>query len=596
MCGIVGIYQNKKIDQKVLDKMTDILVHRGPDSRGIYIDKNVGLGQRRLAILDLSSLGHQPMLYSNNRYVISYNGEVYNFLEIKKILQKKNYKFFSSSDTEVILAAYIEWGPKCLDKFNGMWAFIIYDRKEKKLFACRDRLGIKPLYYFYTNNKLLLASEIKAILECPGIKIEVDSQALNEYFTFQNIFSDKTLFNNIKLLPAASFLEFDGQNLNITKWWDIPLKKKKLSQKVWQEQIIETFKSSIKRHLISDVEIGAFLSGGMDSASITSLVVQSNPNIKTFTGGFDSSSATGLEAGFDERKDAEIIAKMYSSEHYEMVIHSGNMANVFPKLIWHLEDLRVGMCYPNYLISSLASRFVKVSLSGAGGDELFGGYPWRYQVIENKKKIDDFDKYYYNYWSRLIKDDQKRQFFSNKIAKNIDFSNPFSEYRKIISQVDELPPIEKALYFELKTFLHALLLVEDKISMASSLEVRVPFLDKEMINLACSIPYNLKVSSKTGKVILRSAMEKLLPESITQKKKQGFSPPEGSWYRDESLPYVKSILLDRKTLARGFFQPEYINKIIKEHSSGKANHRLLIWSLLSFEWWCRIFIDNKYPK
>jgi asparagine synthase (glutamine-hydrolysing) len=284
---------------------------------------------------------------------------------------------------------------------------------------------------------------------------------------------------------------------------------------------------------------------------------------------------------------------MYSSEHYEMVMHSGSMAKVMPKLIWHLEDLRVGMSYPNYLISGLVSKFVKVVLSGAGGDELFGGYPWRYKVVEKSKKTSEFDKKYYDYWSRLIKDNEKKNFFTKNYQKNIDFSDNFNQYRKIISKVDGLPPIEKALYFELKTFLHGLFVVEDKVSMAHSIEVRVPFADLELIELATSMPYNLKISSNLGKVILRKAMEEILPKEITNKKKQGFSPPEGSWYKDESLSYVKEILLDKKTLNRGIIEPKFVKRIIAEHASGKENHRLMIWSLLSFEWWCRVFLDKE---
>lgn len=576
--------------------MTDILEHRGPDDRGVFIDGNVGLGHRRLAILDLSPLGHQPMASTNDRFIISYNGEVYNFLDLKSKLFLKGYKFKSTSDTEVILAAFEEWGPKALEKFNGMWAFVIYDKKEKKLFACRDRLGIKPFYYFFDNNKLILASEIKAILEYSGIKVKVDPQALNEYFTFQNIFSDRTLFQGIKLLPPAAYLEYDGKNLTTAKWWDVPTKKKKLTKKQWEEKLILTFKQAVKRHLASDVEIGSYLSGGMDSATVTALIARENKNLKTFTAGFDLTTAVGIELTFDERKSAEEIARIYSAEHYEMVLQSGSMQRIFPKLIWHLEDLRVGMCYPNFYISGLVGKFVKVVLSGAGGDELFGGYPWRYQVVKKTKNIEDFDKKYYDYWSRLIKDNQKKDFFTEKYAKNIDFADTFSQYRKIISPVDNLEPIEKALYFELKTFLHGLFVVEDKVSMAHSIEVRVPFMDEELINLACSMPAKFKFSGQTGKILLRKAMSQILPKTISEKKKQGFSPPEGSWYRDKSLPYIKEILFDKKSLNRGYFDPKFIKNVIVEHTSGKINHRLLIWSLLSFEWWCRIFLDNQEKK
>lgn len=592
MCGIVGIYQKKPINKEALDQMTDIMIHRGPDDRGIFVDQNIGLGHRRLAILDLSPLGRQPMISRSGRYVISYNGEVYNYLELKKKLERRGYKFKSTSDTEVILAAFEEWGTKCLKDFNGMWAFAIYDKKERKFFVARDRLGIKPLYYFFDGEKLILASEIKAILKYPGIKAVVDPQALNEYFTFQNIFSERTLFLGIKLLPAAAHLEYDGQNLKISKWWDVPIEKKKLTAKEWEEKLILTLRRAVKRHLISDVEIGSYLSGGMDSATITALAACENQDLKTFTGGFELAMARGIESTFDERKSAEEVARLYSAEHYEMVIQSGSLARVLPQLIWHLEDPRVGMCYPNFYISALTSKFVKVVLSGAGGDELFGGYPWRYQVVEGAKNINEFDQKYYDYWSRLVKDKQKKEFFAPKYQENMEFSDPFQQYRHIISPVDHLPPVEKALYFELKTFLHGLFVVEDKVSMAHSIEVRVPFLDKDLIELACAMPATYKFQGETGKIMLRRAMKQILPQTISHKKKQGFSPPDGSWYRDENLPYIKETLLSSHSLSLEYIRRDYVKKIINEHASGKINQRLLIWSLLSFEWWCRIFLKG----
>jgi len=593
MCGIVGLYQKKGIDKKILTEMTNTLAHRGPDDQGVYIHKNIGLGQRRLSILDLSSLGHQPMISHNGRYIISFNGEIYNYLDIRQDLIKLGYKFKSNSDTEVILAAFEEWGVKSLEHFNGMFAFVIFDKKKREIFAARDRLGIKPLYYWFDGEKLILASEIKAILKYPGFKVEVDPNALNEYFTFQNIYSDKTLFQGVKLLPPAHYLTYDGSSLQSFRYWDVPMEKKELSPEEWEQKVLATFKKAVKRHLISDVEIGCYLSGGMDSASLASLASEDNPSIKTFTGGFDLSSATGLEAAFDERQDAEKVAKLYSSEHYEMVMHSGSMARILPKLIWHLEDLRVGMCYPNYYISALASKFVKVVLSGAAGDELFGGYPWRYNLVQDLSDPVAFDQSYYDYWSRLVKDKEKTEFFSEKFAEKIDFTEPFKQYRQIIEPFDHLSPVEKALYFELKTFLPGLFVVEDKVSMAHSIEARVPFADQELVELALSIPYELKTNGTSGKMVLRKAMSHLLPETIINRKKQGFSPPEGSWYQDESLPYVKEILLNKKALSRGYFKPEYIEKVIDDHASGKANNRLLIWSLLSFEWWCRIFLDGE---
>ena len=593
MCGIVGIWQKNPVPQKIIQKMTRILAHRGPDDEGILINKNIGLGHRRLSIIDLTPTGHQPMLNEDKTLAIVYNGEIYNFLHIKKQLQKKGYRFRSTSDTEVILYAYQEWGKDCVRHFNGMWAFVIYDRKKKTFFASRDRIGIKPLYYYFDQEKLILASEIKAILKYPGFKRKVDLAALNEYFTFQNFCSDRTLFDKIKILLPGTNLFYNGDQLRIDKWWQPIFQAKKWSQNELKEIIVSTFRGAIDRHLISDVEIGSFLSGGMDSASIVALASEKNQDLRTFTCGFDLTNVSGMEGAFDERKDAEIVAKRYNTRQYEMVLHSGMMEKSMKDLVWHLEDLRTGICHHEYWIANLAGQFVKVALSGAGGDELFGGYPWRYKIIKNIQKNGQFDKIYYDYWSRLVKDNEKTDFFNKKIAKKFDFSNPFFEYRKIIEPVDELLPLDKAFYFEQKTFLPGILLVADKLSAAFSLEERVPFLDQEMINLSLTIPAALKVQQETGKVILRKAMAKILPREIVNKKKQGFSPPDASWYRDESLPYIKSIILSKRASARQYFNPKFLEKIIREHSLGQKNHRLLIWSLLSFEWWNRIFIDGE---
>ena len=567
--------------------------HRGPDDEGILIDQNIGLGHRRLSIIDLTPAGHQPMFNEDKSLAIVYNGEIYNFQPLKKKLQKLGHRFFSQSDTEVILHAYEEWQSRCVNYFNGMWAFCIYDRKKKTFFVSRDRLGIKPLYYFFDDHKLIFASEIKAILKYPQFRRAVDLDALNEYFTFQNFCSDRTLFEKIKILLPGTNLFFDGHQLKTEKWWQPAFQPQKWSQNELKEKIVSTFRQAIDRHLISDVEIGSFLSGGMDSASIVALASEKNPDLRTFTCGFDLTNVSGMEGAFDERKDAEIVAKKYNTRQYEMVLHSGMMAKSMKDLIWHLEDLRTGICHHEYWIANLAGQFTKVALSGAGGDELFGGYPWRYKIIKNIKKIAQFDQIYYDYWSRLIKDKEKPNFFIKKIAKKIDFANPFLEYRKIIEPVDELLPLDKAFYFEQKTFLPGILLVADKLSAAFSLEERVPFLDQEMVNLSLTIPAALKVQQETGKVILRQAMTQILPRAVVTKKKQGFSPPDASWYRDESLGYIKEIIFSPRALSRGYFEPQYIKKIIREHSLGRKNHRLLIWSLLSFEWWNRLFIDGE---
>jgi len=593
MCGLVGVYQKKEVDEKIIRRMTRIIAHRGPDDEGIYIDGNVGLGHRRLSILDLTSAGHQPMFNEDKSLTIVFNGEIYNYQEVKKKFRQK-HRFHSTSDTEMILHAYEEWGMDCVKHFNGMWAFVIYDQKNKSIFVSRDRLGIKPLYYYHDSEKFICASEIKAILEFPGIKAKLNYNALNEYFTFQNILSDQTLFYGINLLEAGHNIVYDGK-LTKFQYWDASFEKKDYSASVWQEKLLKTLRDSVWRHLISDVPVGTLLSGGMDSTTIALFAAQKNPKFMTFTGGFDLVGAEGREANLDERKEAEIVARIVSSEHYETVLHPVNVSAAMPKLIWHLEDLRLGMSYPQYYISCLASKFVKVCLSGTGGDEIFGGYPWRYRLIEKAKNQDDFDKAQYNYWSRLVKDTQKEKFFSQTALENIDLDKPFDEYRKVIAPAIGQNPVDQAIYFEQKTFLHGFYIVEDKMFMAHALEGRVPMADFELVKLVNAMPAKFKYKDDLGKLLFRKTMNKYLPKEITTKRKTGFTPPESAWYKNQLKEYIHETILGKRALSRGIFKKEFLEQIWKEHLKGE-DRRLILWSLLSFEWWNRIFLEGEGEK
>jgi asparagine synthase (glutamine-hydrolysing) len=688
MCGIAGILSlsKKPIHLYAIKRMCDIMRHRGPDDAGYlffkvdpshdqrefwreYLEKdfsyrhpdyfsdmpifmdskingkeewNLALGHRRLSIIDLSSAGHQPMADGGKKIWITYNGEIYNFREIRKELENLGYVFRSNSDTEVIINSYKAWGIKSILKFNGMFAFSLWDADRHQLFLVRDRYGIKPLYYYLNDGLLIFASEIRAILENEEVKRTIDYDALNEYFTFQNVLSDKTLFKGISILPAGHFLCFqqgsefrpqgfkqkeesvhNGWKVDLWQYWDFDFSNMFSPQDLPEEECVRElrhlFIQAVERHLVSDVPVGTYLSGGIDSGSIAGVANRKIPRLMSFTGGFDLSSVSGLEATFDEREPAEFMSSFFGTEHYEMVMHSGDMAWVMPKIIRHLEDLRVGMCWQNYYIARLASKFVKVVLSGTGGDENFAGYPWRYlQVLDRNMERNKKIQNYYGYWQRLIPEDQKRDFFDRRVLRSIDERRCFQVFNNILMDSNRSEPIEfglsTCLYFELKTFLHGLFLVEDKISMAHSLETRVPFLDNDLVSFVLKIPNEYKlqpmngmipveenmVGAKTkffahsnlGKYIFRKAMKGVVPDEILDRKKQGFSPPDQSWFRGPTMGYIQEILLNEKSLSRGFFNPEYIRRIVHEHTEGKVNHRLLIWSLLSFEWWNRIFLDE----
>ena len=591
MCGIAGIFdrRGRAVPLDVLERMSRTIAHRGPDDDGHFAAEEIGLANRRLAILDLSPAGHQPM--RSGDLVLVYNGELYNFRELAAELEAKGHRFASRADTEVVLRAFEEWGPACVERFNGMFALAIWNARERELVLARDRFGIKPLYYAEDDGRLLFGSEVKALLEA-GLPARVSPPALVEYFTFQNLFSDLTLFDGVHMLPAGCVLRATADSLSVQRYWDLELDPDEAAgEDEWVERIRAAFESSVRRQLVSDVPVGSFLSGGMDSASIVAVASSAIPRLMTFTGGFDLSSVNGLELVFDERADAEHVATTFRTEHYEMVMHSGDMWWVLPELVWHLEDLRVGMCYQNHYIARLASKFVKVSLAGTGGDELFAGYPWRYDRVSGAGAA--FEDELFDYWSRLVAPADHGGFFEPALLAAAGGARPREVFDASLAPARGLDPIAQTLYFEAKTFLHGLLVVEDRVSMAHSLESRVPFLDNELVEVARRIPSRLKHSNGGGKRILRRAMHGLLPDEIIEKPKQGFSPPDESWYRGPTMEQIRSLLLDRRTTERGYFQPAALRRVLDEHEAGRRNNRLLIWSLLCFEWWNRLFIDGE---
>jgi asparagine synthase (glutamine-hydrolysing) len=594
MCGIAGVVdlRGRPIDQTVARRMGDTLAHRGPDDQGQWVDGPVALANRRLAVIDLTEGGHQPMVSLDGRTVLVYNGELYNTPELRRDLEQRGHVFRSRSDTDVLLRSYEEWGPAAVERLDGMFAFAVWDGERRRLTLARDRFGVKPLYYAVDDGRFLFASEVKALLEA-GLRVDVSPEALVEYFTFQNVVSDLTLFEGVRILPPGHLLLLDEGEPRLERYWQLELEPDDgPSEHEWTGRIREAFESTVRRQLVSDVPLGSFLSGGMDSASIAAVAGRSVPRLMTFTGGFDLSEATGIELVFDERDAAEAIARAFRTEHYEMVMHAGDMAWVLPELVWHLEDLRVGMSWQNHYIARLAAKFVKVALAGTGGDELFAGYPWRYELVADAPP-DAFEGRYYDYWSRLVADDERAEFFTPTYAAAAASHAPYDVFRSKVARTAGQDTVSRALTYEAETFLHGLLVVEDRISMAHSLEVRVPFLGDEVVEIARRIPTSLQHAEQGGKPLLRDAMRGLLPPAILEKPKQGFSPPDQSWYRGPSMDYVRGLLIEPRTLERGYFEPAAVRRVVEEHAEGRRNHRLLIWSLLCFEWWNRLFVDGE---
>ncbi|WP_164469662.1 asparagine synthase (glutamine-hydrolyzing) [Aliarcobacter cryaerophilus] len=664
MCGIVGALSLNKpsVNVDYIKPMADKIAHRGPDDAGYLCfhtgarhnkkisfyqnltdekfkniedmlptiesnsaqrelhshDYDLYMGHRRLSILDVSYAGHQPMSDLSKNIWIAYNGEIYNFKELRIELEELGHRFKSQTDTEVIIYAYIEWGIECIKRFNGMFAFSLYDNFNKKFYLCRDRYGIKPVYYHITQDKTFIyASEIKSILEYKDYKSEVDKEALLEYFTFQNIFTNKTLHKDIQILEAGHYFEIDLLSKEIEKkqYWDFDFSQPETikDEREYIEELDRLFTQAVQRQLISDVPVGSYLSGGMDSGSITAIASnhfqKSNDFLKTFTIGFDLSSASGMELSFDERAKSEYMSYIFKTEHYEMVLKSGDMERCMNNFAYHLEEPRVGQSYPNYYAAKLASKFVKVVLSGAGGDELFAGYPWRYYKAVNNDSFDNYIDKYYGFWKRLIPNKDIQNVFSpilkdTKVWTKDIFASVFKTPVNVQTPEEY---INHSLYFEAKTFLHGLLVVDDKLSMAHSLETRVPFLDNNLVDFAQKIPVKFKLANlnkvikmdeneigkmqKTndGKVILRKAMSKYIPEDIHKAVKQGFSSPDNSWFKGESIDFVKAKLLNSDANIYKYIDKDATQKLINEHLEGKQNRRLFVWSLLNFEEWSSIY-------
>ena len=623
MCGIAGVLNltGEPVAPAALKRMTDAVAHRGPDGEGHYAANGVGLGHRRLAIIDLSDAARQPMASADGRLQIVYNGELYNFRELRAELEPLGHRFRSRSDTEVLLAAWAQWGTKALERFNGMFAFALWDSRERVLMLARDRFGVKPLYYARAGDTFLFGSEIKAITAHGAYRTELDREGLLEYFTFQNFFTDRTLFKHVRLLPAGCYLAVPAKGAPgaPVRYWDYHFAEpqKPLREAEYVEELDRLFRQAVKRQLVSDVDVGAYLSGGMDSGSITALAAKELPYMKTFTTGFDLNSASGIELGFDERAKAEHMSYLFKTEHYEMVLKAGDMERAMPRLARHIEEPRVGQSYPNFYTAQLAGKFVKVALSGAGGDELFGGYPWRYyRAVVN----DDFEHYidkYYGYWQRLIPNTSIRKVFTpiwddvKHIWTRDIFRDVFVEHANTLRTPEEY--VNHSLYFEAKTFLQGLLVVEDKLAMAHGLETRVPFLDNDLVDFAMRVPVHLKLGSlgdvlrinenepglktmkyydktRDGKLLLRKAMERHIPSEVTNREKQGFSAPDASWFKGESIDYVRRVVMTNKARIYQFMDRRSVRELVQEHLDGKQNRRLLIWSLLSFENWCQQFL------
>jgi asparagine synthase (glutamine-hydrolysing) len=603
-----------------VERMSRILAHRGPDGEGHWIDGALALAHRRLAIIDLSAAAAQPMLSADGRFALTYNGEIYNFRELRDDLIARGHCFRSRSDTEVVIEAFAEWGPAAVERFNGMFALAVWDRKERRLLLARDRYGVKPLYYARAGHTVLFASEVKGLLAHGALISAVDLDGLAEYLTFQNFFSDHTLFKDVRLLPPGTIMEIEANGCTHTRrFWDFHFSDTETaSADELVEALDDAFTRAVKRQLVSDVPVGSYLSGGMDTGAVTAIAARQLPNMCSYTIGFDLTSASGLELAYDERKAAERMSYLFRTEHYEMVLKAGDMERAMGDMVWHLEEPRVGQSYPNFYASKLASRFGKVVLSGAGGDELFAGYPWRYWRSLSGGGFEQYVDDYYHFWQRLLPEDNYERVLAPvwSHVRNVDrreiFRSVFAEAPPRLETAQDY--VNHSLYFEAKTFMHGVLTMEDKLSMAHGLETRVPFLDNDLVDLACRIPVHHKLGgldqvvrldendpgpkqaryyakTRDGKLIMRTLMKRYVPADIADGVKQGFSGPDASWFRGESIDYVRRRLLTPSAKIYDFLDHKAVEGLLTEHLQGQSNRRLLVWSLLYLEEFMRCFMS-----
>lgn len=628
MCGICGkiSLNSNSIDSQLIYKMAEVLKHRGPDEQGVYIDGNIGLGHRRLSIIDLSNAAHQPMSNEDKTVWIVCNGEIYNFQELRKSLEEKGHKFCSHSDTEVIIHLYENMGTDCVKELRGMFAFAIWDKNKQRLLLVRDRVGKKPLNYAIKNGNLIFASEIKAILQDPQISREVNAEALDLYLTYGYIPAPQTIFSGVKKLPPAHMLIWEKGKIDIKCYWSLSYQNKShMDEEEYCTRILDLLTESTRIRMISDVPLGAFLSGGIDSSAVVAIMSRlSRQRVKTFSIGFQ-------EESFNELKYARKIAKLFNTDHHEYIVKTDAL-EVLPKLIWHFnEPFADSSAIPTYYLSKMTRQEVTVALNGDGGDESFGGYE-RYAAnkianiyrfipkivrknmiapfiqnlpettrkkdfVKNLKRFTSADEFSkerrYAYWMSIFYNELKADLYSEEFKNRLkDFDSRdylCSTYR----QSDAANFVDSTLFVDTMTYLPGDLLVKmDITSMANSLEARSPFLDHKLMEFAASMPPSLKLRGITTKYILKKVFSKILPKEILKRRKQGFGVPVGSWFRNELKGYAYEILLSRDCIRRGYFKEEAVKRMLDEHVLGKVDHGPRIWSLVNLELWHNMFIDT----
>jgi asparagine synthase (glutamine-hydrolysing) len=633
MCGINGIAFSRRsrrtVDAAVLKSMRDVITHRGPDDEGIFIDGLVGLGHRRLSIVDVAA-GHQPMTNEDGTLHITYNGEIYNHTDFRAALEAKGHVYQTHCDTETILHLYEEHGEHCVDYLRGMFAFAIWDQRRKELFVARDRLGVKPLYYVHTDDgSLYFGSEIKTLLEAGSIKPEINYRALPDYLANHAPSGEETLYRGVKrLLPGHIMLWRDG-DLRISRYWDVSFVKhadEGRSDKDYIAEWSELFRTSVRLRLMADVPLGMFLSGGIDSSAIAAVMsgMVTEP-IKTFSVAFKEREANELEY-------ARVVANAFKTNHHEIIVSPEDFFGALPRLVWHEDE---PLAHPSsvalYFVSLLASRHVKVVLTGEGSDELLAGYARYRKTILNialgaryhsltsssirsllREQIEvmpgaklrqkllrtflavspDIESIYFDNFAVFPRAMQPLLLTAEALER-VGTIDPYAGLREVLKTTDANSFLDRLLYADIKTYLHELLMKQDQMSMATSVESRVPFLDHKLVEFTSGLPERLKLRRWTTKYVLRRSMKGLLPNTILSRPKMGFPVPIGSWFRGAYRHVIDDYVLSDRALSRGIFSPDFVRGLVARHQTGGENHSERLWALMNFEIWQRQFFDGE---
>ena len=645
MCGIVGIIGREP--EAFIGPMLESVEHRGRDDQGVWVSESIDahgrracLGHRRLAIIDTSPGGHEPMLSADGRYVLTFNGEIYNYRELREELRSLGHKFRTDSDAEVLLAAIGEWSWEALTRLNGMFAFAVWDNKERTLTLARDHVGIKPLYYAHvpaTNERpatFLFGSEIKAILATRLVKPQLDPEALHQFLTFLWSPDPNTLFANVKTVPPAHVVQYHDDEIKLTQWWDVSFDKieEGKNEAWWRERVLDTLERTVKMEMVSDVPLGSFLSGGIDSSGIVAMMQRhsNGRRISTYTVGIESQDLR-YDIIPDDVRWARRVNEQLQTDYHEIMLQPA-VADLLPKLVYHMEEPPIDMAIPSYLIARAARDTLTVMLSGMGGDEVFAGYPRQMAMkiasafdpvphllrsplmktvagvlpgglpgkltapLRNAKKFArsaalDFEDRYLGYGTYFT-NEMKQRLYSDEWRTLTRDYDPYSAHRRYFARASNAAPLNQLLYVDLKTFLPCLnLLTTDKTSMAANLEVRVPFLNREMIEMAARMPPRLKLRGLKRKYVLKKALESVLPRDVVWRKKAGFGAPIRSWLRGPLRPLINDLLDEETVKRRGIFRPAAVKRVLDANFSGREDYNLQVFQLLGLELWHRTFID-----